>query len=73
LERSIPARHCEPFDHPGKALRRMDTFEGESIEGLREFLIPIATSIAMCRLAAVAAWAALVYDWSKQHISQKIT
>jgi len=57
----------------GKALRQMDTFEGESIEELREFLIPIATSIAMCRLAAVVSLAVLVYDWSKHHISQKIT
>jgi hypothetical protein len=76
LERCISARHCEPFDHSwrkkgtdaGRA-QEMDTYEGKSIEELREFLIPIATSIAMCRLAAVAAWAALVYDWSKHHIS----
>ena len=59
----------------GKALTQslgMDTFEGKSIEELREYLIPVATSVAMCRLAVVAAWAALVYDWSKHHISQKI-
>jgi hypothetical protein len=50
----------------------MDTFEGKTVEELREFLIPIATSLAMCRLAVVAAWAALVYDWSKRHVFQKI-
>ena len=49
----------------------MDTFEGKTIEELRDFLIPIATSIAACRLAVVAYWAVLVYDWSKYHIFQK--
>ena len=60
---------------PGKAPTQslgMDTFDGKSIEELREFLIPVATSVAMCRLAVIAAWAALVYDWSKHHIYQKI-
>jgi len=50
----------------------MDTFEGKTIEELRKFLIPVATSIAMCRLAVFAAGAALVYDWSKHHITRKL-
>lgn len=48
----------------------MYTFEGKSIEKLRESLIPVATSIALSRLV-VAAWVVLVYDWSKHHISRK--
>lgn len=47
----------------------MDTFEGKTTEELREFLIPVANSMDMCRLAVVACWAALIYDWSKHSIS----
>jgi len=50
----------------------MDTAEGKTIEELREFLIPVATSVAMCRLAVFASLAALVYDWCKHYISLKI-
>ena len=46
----------------------MDSFEGRTTEELREFLIPVANSVAMCRLAVVASWAALTYDWSQYHI-----
>lgn len=54
-----PLRTTPPF---------MDTFEGKTTGELREFLIPIATSLAMCRLAVVASWAALVYDWSEYQV-----
>lgn len=47
----------------------MDTFEGKTNEELRDFLIPIANSIAMCRLAVVASWVALTYDWGEHNIS----